>query len=286
MNSMVTWQEIGWNGILLRVPGTWHPAVILAGYLLFEEDYRPVFEIRWQMVRGRFSAERVLRKLARATGDTGLVPWQPPPEWRDALSGCRMHGFQWQQAESRGCGLLLYNPATARSMLLRFHGAAGSGTAHYSGILESLREQPQEDRLTWAVFDIRARLPAGMRLIRHRFLPGSFTIEFRQDHLFLSLLRFRPAEQLLHNHTLARFGDHLAAGLPLVSESDPLTATWQSDGSVARRMLRRLQGKKAHQVLTLWHIPEKNVILGLHVKSNKPIPGTLIQDVRENYLAI
>ncbi len=280
------WQEIGWNGISLLVPGSWHPAVILESYLLFEEDYRPVFEIRWQQGRGRFPARRLLRKLERSLGEARIDPWQPPADWLAALSGCQVHGFRWRQAEAGGRGLLFHNPATGRSVLLRFHLDQAANAACCARVVGSLYEQPPAGDRTWAVFDIRARLPARMRLAGQRFLPGSYAIDFRQDHLLVSLLRFKPAGELLRGRSLADFGDHLAQGATLVPGSAPDTATWQDGGSAARRLLRRLQRKKAYHQLILWHVPEKNVILGLRVKSNRPIPPSRVRTIREGYIAL
>lgn len=286
MNAPIMWQDIGWNGIWLQVPHDWHPAVILADYLLFETGYHPVFEIRWQTVPGRFSAQGVLRKLARSLDDARIIPCQLPPDWRTALADRhQVHGFEWQQPGAGGRGILLHNPSTSMAMLLRFHQAEDAPTAPSGRILASLREQPQEGAHTWTIFDISARLPARMRLVGQRFLPGSYTIDFRQDHLLLSLLRFKPAQELLRHRSLAQFGGHLADGAQLVHHNDH-AATWQEDGSTARTLLRRLQGKKAHQVLVLWHIPQKNVILGLHGKSNRPIQKSLLQEIKTHYTAL
>ncbi|MFP7754621.1 hypothetical protein ACLG6S_08215 [Thermodesulfobacteriota bacterium B35] len=279
------WQEIGWNGIRLQVPAPWHPAVILERYLLFEEDYRPVFEIRWEETGGRFSAAQVLAKLKRSLGDHPLVPWQPPPEWLAAFAGWQAHGFQWCQGATGGPGLLLYNSATARSVLLRFHPAGNTGDEHCAPLLNSLRLQAPGKEHLWAVFDIRALLPARTRLLGQRFLPGSFTIDFRLDHLFVSLLRFRPAAELLRGRSLADFGDRLARGTCQVRDTGPRECTWQSDDSIPRRILRRLQRRKACHLLTVWQIPEKNVILGLRCASNRAIPHDLVQAIRQRYTA-
>ncbi len=279
------WREIAWNGIGLEVPDHWHPAVILESYLLFEEEYRPAFEIRWQAVRGRFSAARVLRKLARADADTQLLPWQPPPGWLASLAGCQVHGFRWHQSGTGGQGLLVHNPETGRSILLRFHQAAGTPEPDRARLLHSLHEQRGAEQ-TWAVFDIRARLPDRIRLRGQRFLPGSFTIDFRLDHLDISLLRFRPAAELLRDRSLAAFGDQLADGVPLARTDGPLAATWQSDTSAGHRLLRRLQRKKAYQLLSLWRIPEKNVILGLRARGNRAISSDLVQAIRDRYTAL
>ncbi len=286
MSGTTQWQEIGWNGIGLQVPEEWHPAVVLSSYLLFEDDYRPVFEIRWQAVQGRLSVQRILRKLERSLDGATIAPWPLPPDWRIALSGRQAHGFTWQQSESGGRGVLLHNPATARSMLLRFHLSGETGMAQHTRVLQSLSEQPQDQDQTWAIFDIRARLPARMHLVGQRFLPGSYSIDLRQEHHHVSLLRFKPAEELLRHQGLAGFGEHLARGASLVRNSEPLTATWQSSGTMLRRLLRRMQGKKAYQMLTLWQIPEKNVILGLRIRSNKPVPEAMVRTIREHYTAL
>ena len=58
-----SWQDISWHGISFQVPATWQPVVILNNYLLFEDQYQPILELKWQQIKGSFSVERILKQL-------------------------------------------------------------------------------------------------------------------------------------------------------------------------------------------------------------------------------
>lgn len=62
-----TWRTIGWNGLTLSCPEKWETIVSGKRHLLFEEDFAPIFELRWQN-NNKSSADSILRNLQKQTG--------------------------------------------------------------------------------------------------------------------------------------------------------------------------------------------------------------------------
>jgi len=74
-------RQVGWNGIRLTVPGPWEAHLGGHNHLIFEEDFSPILEIRWQKVRKRRGNQsRSLFKRIKKTVTT-LHELDLPSEW-------------------------------------------------------------------------------------------------------------------------------------------------------------------------------------------------------------
>lgn len=282
------WQEIDWNGISLQVPTNWQPVVILNDYLLFEDQYLPILELKWQQVRGRLAPERILKQLRKAVGKKSSVSnWSPPGSWQEALNHFNWLGFQWQDEDIFGKGLLLYCNNCNRATLLQFYMQHPDRNEACLHLLQSLFDHPTGDSQQWSIYDIFFSLPVDATLQSQEFLTGSYRISFQLDKLFFSLLRFKPARILLADIGLTGFGQRLLKnGEQQVDEQeDSRLACWRKQGSRWQRFKTRLRRQQADHFLCLHHIPEKNVLLGVQAKSNQPIDETTIQTIIRNYWA-
>ena len=81
-----SWQDISWNGVNFQVPASWQPVVILDNYLLFEDQYRPILELKWQQITGSFSIERILKQLRRSGSKKDSIKARSvPQQWQQLL---------------------------------------------------------------------------------------------------------------------------------------------------------------------------------------------------------
>ena len=80
--SAEQWHEIAWDGVVLQLPRSWQPTVIHKSYLFFEQDGQPAFAIKWEQVRGRFSAKRIFNRLQQSLkpSKSVLTPWNVQDE--------------------------------------------------------------------------------------------------------------------------------------------------------------------------------------------------------------
>lgn len=276
-------KETAWNGISLSVPEFWHPAVILNNYLLFEEQYSPVFEIKWQEVRGRFNPQSLLHKLEKKQSGLVINHWDLPPLWQKSLALYSAHGFHWQSNTGSGSGALLYCLECRRAILLQFHGTVTDDETTIADILTSLQDHTAELMQPWAIFDIKARLPVSATLLSQEFVPGRFTLTLDMDEQKVSLLRFKPAAELLRNQTLPQFATKLT-GIPATeSDLDPFTVHLQQRSTGMQRFLARLRRLPSDSSLHLRHITADNIILGIQAQGRQPIEPDLIQTLARHF---
>ncbi len=281
-------QTVGWNGMTLQLPAGWQPVVILNNYLLFEDRYQPVLELKWQQIKGALSPERILKQLRKTVGRKESVDkWIPPGHWQDTLARFNWLGFQWQDGQKSGRGILFYCSHCNQATLLQFYMDHPERDDSCLYLLQTLQDHPAGDMQQWSIYDISFNLPVTAVLQSQEFLTGSYRISFQLDKLFLSLLRFKPAQILLADIGLSEFGNRLLKNgeQPVAGEEDPWLACWRKQGNRWQRFKTKLRRQQADHFLCLRHIPEKNVILGVQAKSNQSIDEAAILNILHNFQA-
>ena len=282
------WKTIAWNGLRFEVPGDWDPARIGPRHLLLASEVGPVMEIKWATVQGRFSGRRRLRELARQVGRRGAAFRETalPEPWRPFLSGFEAAGFQWDGGGERAVGALLYCPACRTASMVQFLGPAAARNA--ARVLASLRDHRGDGKVAWALYDVAALLPRDYVLGRHRFEAGRFALEFMGRGRRLTLYRWAPAAVLLQDRSLAAFAETAAGGVrmalrPLTSAGHP--AVEGRDPAADRpggRWLARL-GLSWFRRLRVWHLADRNRILGVRLEGRRPIDDAEMNAVSESY---
>ena len=278
----VPMRELAWNGIRLMIPPDWQPTVLRRDYLLLEARYQPALAVRWQEAGRGFDAGQILKKLHRslARGGGGLSPWTVPDRWQDHLDRFDWHGFRWQGGGQAGTGLLLHCRRCARVTILQFHGEAVEAEM----ILDSFQDHPGDAGQLVTVFDIRALLPSRARLEGQEFLAGQFRISYRIGDHRVELLRFRPADAILHRQSLAGFAGQLA-GTPMEDRGKKKENVfhWYREPTPVQRFVGRLRRKAAGRWLRLWHLADHNVILGLQARSHRRLDHALLQQLCRDF---
>ncbi len=281
-------QQIGWNGTRMEIPAGWQPVVILGDYLLFEDRYQPILEMKWQHLDGSLSTERIIRQLRRGAGKKDTIEaWTPPDDWQSALSGFDVLGFSWSNAANTGRGLLLHCTTCDRATLLQFYGPRPERNKACLHLLASLEDHAEGREQPWSIYDINFTLPATARLRSQKFLTGSYTVSLQIKDLFFSLLRFKPAKVLLADGDLQDFGTRLLKhGEQLVAEQTSAEeAVWQKQANKWQRLRAKLRRQQAEHYLRLHHDPRFNIILGIQARSNLPIDENMINTIFTNYNA-
>ena len=286
--EVITWQDISWNGISIQVPSSWQPVVILNNYLLLEDQYQPVLELKWQQIEGVFSVERILKRL-RSSGSRkdSIKARSIPQEWQQSLKAFNCYTFEWQGAENCGTGLLRHCPDCNLTTLLQFYMEEPQHDPVCLHILQTMHCHQDTDDQNWSMYDIAFSLPVAASLQAQEFHTGRYRISFQSGELFFSLLRFKPAEALLSNIGLKGFGRQLLQhGEQYVGrDEDSQLTCWRKEGNSWQRFKKKLRRQQADHFLCLRHIPEHNVILGVQAKSNQPIDETMVQTIFQNFSA-
>lgn len=287
-----SWKTIAWNGVCLTVPADWDPARVGRRHLLLASEPGPVMEIKWAAVKGRFSGRRQLRKLSRQVGRKGVVFQEAalPEKWRTPVAEFDAEGFQWDAGNERAAGVLLYCPVCHTASMIQFLERPGADVIapNAARVLSSFRDHRTDGRIAWALYDMAALLPDYFVLGRHRFDAGRFVLNFNGRGRRLALYRWAPAEALLQNRHLADFAQTLAGGRDLAFRSTTIRGVPAVDGGDPRPAgpggrLRVRLGMGWFRRLCLWHVAERNRILGIRLEGRRPIEALEMQAVSDGY---
>ena len=284
-------KEIAWNGIRFVVPAAWEPGRIGPRHLVIESEAGPAMEIKWGPVKGRFSRRSHLRRLSKLTLARGaaLREWSPPQDWKQALTRFECTGFAWEAGGEAAVGAILHCPACRTASVIQFFQSPGRSRAAGPAVavLRSLQDHRDDGRVAWAVFDILALLPSGLALVRHRFEAGRFFLEFRDRRRSISLFRWAPAAVLLRDRDLSRFAETAAGFDGMQFRATAVAGEQAVEGrertaGVARRLAAAL-GLRPVRTARIWHVPDRNRILGIVVEGRFAIDPAVMETVRGGY---
>lgn len=287
-------REIGWNGVRFSVPANWEISRIGLRYLYFENPSGPALEIKWGPVRGRFSHKNQLRRLTtrqRRPPGKAFQKYPLPASWKDAVAGgFDVECFSWEGRPFGGIGLVLYCPECRNATLIQFFRKSGTGMdGRFRKILASFRDHHSGGQVTWSVYDIKAVTPAMLQLTKYRFDAGAFELVFSTRGIKAALYRWGPAAVLLRDRSLAAFTATVLR-LPPVDPS-PIAIDghgglqWVSSppGNRLARLVSRVRPAYTFRWDRVWHVAEKNRILGIAMEGKKPLGTDLMNDLSAGY---
>jgi len=283
--SAARWQNIAWNSLFLRIPASWQPTVIYPQYLFFEMEGRPVFEIKWQSLPGRFSGQRALDQIGNTMQKgTLLDKWEVPPAIQCTLQGYVIEGFQLRHAKGTCLGMVVYCQQCERVTLLQWHIDTEDQLELLTQIAASFHDHTDTPQQTWSIYDFRALLPQAVKLVSHEFLPGRYTLRFHLDRTAITLYRFKPAKVLLAKKTIGGFGQELLNRDPV--EQTVNSAQWDHRYQGLSLLLAKVRRQPAWKWMRLWHDREHNAILGVRAEGKGPVNTAVLQWICENYVSL
>ena len=260
---------------------------------MLEDASAPVMEIKWGQIKGSFSHARHLQQLStrhkKSLGKT-IRPWTLPADWQQALGSFKADGFRWQGPHFGGMGATLYCPLCGTATLIQFYRKNPSLNDTIAlELLASFQDHRPDDQVLWSVFDIRARMPANLKLWRHRFRAGFFELKFTSHRHTVILNRWGPAAILLADKDMVGFAKSVAsfpssAPGPVLGEN-PKTVEWDFPRAAGRwsQLVNRIKIRPFPQQLRMWHIEEKNRILAVRVEGRRPLPPHVFSMICKGY---
>ena len=288
---------MAWNGLSLRVPPQWEVSSLAASYLQLDDEVGPVLELKWQQIKGVFSFKTHLKKLSRLSTSTPGVDFQKiplPHDWQQALRNFEVQSFVWQSSEVSGKGAILYCSECQKAILLQFYQKQGRDDSSIPlEILHSFRDHSEDGMVPWALFGLRALIPQRFALVRHRFHPGHYQLEFQHQKEHLLLNRWGPADLLLKDGDLLTWF-HERGGEPNWCQAADMRAykyhgkpalQGQRQVSIASasRLWARMTKKFPHIWVRVWHLASRNQILGVAARGLMPLNEQTLEEVCSNY---
>ncbi len=286
------WKTVGWNGIRFQIPADWQPIEIGKQYLVFENDRRPVLEIKWGPAAKRLFSKRPFhRPLAQLTKRFGSAFQAAPVSqiWREALRAYDVKGFTWNSEDRSGKGILISCDKCQKVSLIQFLAPfARQSNQIQARLLSSFRDHPQNEENLWSIFEIQARLPKLFQIVRHKFQAGLYELDFRQAKQNLTLLRWSAASFLLKECDLVQFARTYLGigetGTKQINSGDSDTLEWKTppdeqDWIKGARYFR----KRQFRWLGLRHLTKRNRILAVRVQGPKPFDISTCNTIWQQY---
>jgi len=286
------WKEVAWNGVRFKTPVKWEIVQIGTRHLILENEMVPVMEVKWGPVKGHFSHKAHLKRLAALHSRSvkgRISEWFLPPHWQSALTDFEISGFLWQGEAAIGRGAILFCPVCRNAVLIQFFRYNSSDQEKIlTAVLKSFCDHRQDGLMRWSVFDIRVTLPETLKLTKFRFDVGKFELGFAHGRQSTYLHRWAPAAALLDGGDLLGFARTVAefsAGRPqpLINDSYDALAWCISPASDWQQRLSRLKLNPSFFWYRIWHVTEKNRILGIRSESKYPLDSQLLDQISTVY---
>jgi hypothetical protein len=280
-------KEIAWNGIRFLAPINWEPAHIGTHYLVLQNSAGPILEVKWGRIKGNFSHaahfKRLITHHKKRLGKT-IREVKLSADLKKALEAYEVSGFSWQGQILGGKGVILYCPVCRNATLIQFYGSGSDKTDRIAAdLLASFQDHRHDDHILWSVFDIQARLPAGFRLMRHRFEAGQFELRFGAKGHLVILNRWGPASILLADKDLVQFAQSAIRNLPTpppagIGNDTALEWMIPRAAGIGSRWFNRIK-KPSLQQIRIWHLGDKNRILGVRTEGRRPMDPAFFENI-------
>ncbi len=285
LSASSSWKEIGWNGLRLKCPQGWDVIVSDDHHLLFEEDFRPVLELRWHTSSGNSasSTKAILRNLRK---DSQLIPAKAlPPPWLEATSGYDVY-LLLEGKEKKSRAALLNCKECGTSLLFYFFETLPPTHEDITTLFNSLYcHKKIDEKAVWAIQDFRFSLNDTYQLDTYNFGAGLTRISFTHGSLILHICRLAPASQRLQSSSLAQLlmilGD-VEIDEQEIIQTDAMISH-SKHPSIFKQILDRFKRKLPFHEMVLRHHHECDRLTGLFIFDKKPIPATYAEEILDSY---
>ena len=275
---------LAWNDLRISLPTTWEPRVAGPCHLIFEKDFQPRLQIRWQ--KNDYVAGAVLERITQELADAG-----------GAFPSTGESAAEWLRVSEKFC---------ARIRLDKTSGALTGGVLycrecftliHFQVFPDndpSYREAMRclatischEEESLWRIDDFSLITPPSFTLTDYTFAAGLTRLAFTDGAVNLQACKLGPADIRLQEQNLAQILQTLSGieDLTLHESTDCLAGS--RNPGFAGRLLFRLRRKKPFIAATIRHDKSNNRLLALILSGNRHIPDTLLHSLSNHYAII
>ena len=284
---MDTWQNIGWNKVTLSCPAEWETIISGDTHLLFEKNFQPLFELRWQAKKKKKqSVDATLCKIAEETGL--LVQDSLPPSWKQLQKNYAIKLLADNDTRELQAAILICKECGATLLLYFFHNLATKHHWDLTRVISSIscHEEEEQNSTLWAVQDFQILLPKTFVLSGHNFGTGLTRLSFTNSRgLVLHLCRLAGASQRLQSSSMASLMNLLGDLNVPEEEIQHLknSVSHCSYPSIFQQIRSRFKRKLPFHWTILRHHPEHDRLSGLFFFDKKPISEEMISTILDSY---
>ena len=280
-------QTIGWNGITLRCPGQWETTISEVKHLVFEEDFKPVFELRWQQEK-RHNTRSIKATLQKIAEETGLLILNAlPPHWQTLEERYGLKLLADPKSKELKAAVMICKECGTTLLLYFFQNPALRHRLELRQVIESIscHKQNKKDLTLWSIQDFKILLPDNFILSGYNFGAGLTRLSFINSGMTMHLCRLAGASQRLEKESMLNLMNLL--GDLEIGEEDAQylkeSVIHHSSPSIFQQIRSRVKRKAPFHHVILRHHPEYDRLSGLFFFDKKPIPETLSRSIIKSY---
>jgi hypothetical protein len=277
---------IAWNGVQLYIPSEWEARVSGHRHLVFEKDFQPQLQIRWEKPAQQSSDYLQKRSLHFAEQMGSIIPDKEiPPQFQQVkdIFG-RLTCYRNENGMFEGGILVCTDHHTL--VLFQFFSAEPKLLTEVNDCLSRLScLNHTARRMLWRIQDFSLTLPDSYILKDYTFGAGLTRLSFFKAELFLQICKLGPADTRLHDQSLEKILITLAdtTNLELIpGEGDDSFEGFRTP-TIPQQLLYRLRREKPFIRAKIWHDTAHNRLLAVVLSSNRPIPPTTLHEICRQY---
>ena len=278
-------RKIGWNGIRLAIPGTWEGRLGGHNHLIFEENFSPLLEIRWQKTQKRKSprSQSVFKRIKKTAAE--LYEKDLPSDWSFLKNGYDVTCYGKQDNLPFDTAICVCKQCQTLLLFQLNRKRAETGSLLVNCLKSLSCHTTADEQVFWSLQDLQLQLPSNYSLIDSSFAPGLTRISFRSRHIILHTCKLAPADARLSNQSLAEILRSLAdmPDLPVQYSEDDNFCMGQRTPAIGRQLLIRFKRKKPFVRAEIRHDTANNRLLAVILESLRPIPPETSESIYNNY---
>lgn len=286
---------IGWNGVQLHIPRNWEVRVSGPRHLVFEKDFQPQLQIRWEKP-GQSKLPALQERASHFASRMGSIIAEDdfPPSWRRVRDIFRLATCYLGESGMLEGGIFLGTDDRTLVLFQLFLPDPATATSTPNGVVAEIPQclatvtcRNDPDTL-WRMQDFSLILPVSYTLQDYTFAAGLTRMSFTKGDLFMQTCKLGPADNRLAQQSLKEILITLAgtADLETATGKDNTSCEGYRSPTIGRQILLRLRREKSFIRAKIWHEVAGNRLLAVILSANRPIPLTTIHDIRRQYEVI
>jgi hypothetical protein len=275
---------IAWNGVSLYCPADWDLRVSGLRHLVFEKDFQPQLQIRWEKA-SKQTPNHLRERLTGLGGETiSIIPENDlPTDWLKLKEKFASVSVYREESGAMGGGICFCRHCNT-VVLFQLLSQDRTLPKEAGNCIATLSCHNDHDIL-WRVQDFSLLTPEAFILQDYTFGAGLTRLSFINRHLYLQTCKLAPADTRLSLQSLAEILLALTGTttLEIVTDEDNKHCTGYRRPSIARQILLRLRREKPFLLAKAWHDTESNRLLAVVLSSNRPIARTTADKLCKHY---
>jgi hypothetical protein len=277
---------IAWNGVQLYIPADWEARVSGHRHLVFEKDFQPQLQIRWEKPAQQSSDYLQKRSLHFAEQMGSIISDKEVPPQFQQVKDIFGRVTCYRNASGMLEGGILVCTDHHTLVLFQIFSPEPKLLVEVTDCLSKLScRNHTETGMFWRIQDFSLTLPDSYILKDYTFGAGLTRLSFFKPELFLQICKLGPADSRLHDQSLEKILITLADTPDL--ELLPCEGGDSFEGfrtpTIPQQLLFRLRREKPFVRTKIWHDTANNRLLAVVLTSNRPIPPATLHEICRQY---